>query len=179
MERIVVAFENDVSCQRICAVLENSGLFFCTPCHSAGEVKRLLAKQQIGVLVCGHKLADATAEELCEDIPVSVCMLVLAPQSQLDLFRSDDLFRLATPSSKSDLLSSVNMLAQMSHRMERLSRPRRSGEEQQLLQEAKTLLMERRGMTEDQAHRFIQKKSMDAGSKMVQTARLILDDKSL
>ena len=36
-------------------------------------------------------------------------------------------------------------------------------------------LMERRGMTEEQAHYYLQKKSMDSGAKLVQTARLILD----
>ena len=30
------------------------------------------------------------------------------------------------------------------------------------------------GMTEEQAHRFLQKKSMDSGAKMVQTAKLVL-----
>ena len=34
--------------------------------------------------------------------------------------------------------------------------------------------MDRNGMTEEQAHRFLQKKSMDSGVKMVQTARLVL-----
>ena len=179
MERIVVAFENEANCQRIRAVLESGGAFSCICCHSAGEVKRLLAVRQIGVVVCGHKLADSTAERLCEDLPAAVCVLLMAPQGQLDLCGNEELFRLPTPASKGDLLASVSMLTQMSHRMGRLSRLHRSGEEELLLQEAKTLLMERRGMTEEQAHRFIQKKSMDAGSKMAQTARSILDHKLL
>ena len=37
-------------------------------------------------------------------------------------------------------------------------------------------LMEKRLMTEPEAHRFIQKKSMDAGFKMVSTARLIISN---
>ena len=35
--------------------------------------------------------------------------------------------------------------------------------------------MNRNCMTEEQAHRFIQKRSMDTGAKMVQTAMKILD----
>ena len=30
-------------------------------------------------------------------------------------------------------------------------------------------------MTEEQAHRYLQKKSMDSGAKLVQTAQLVLD----
>ncbi len=55
-------------------------------------------------------------------------------------------------------------------------RPRRNEEERALVEAAKQLLMERNGMTEEQAHRYIQKQSMDTGARMTQTARLILDD---
>ena len=51
---------------------------------------------------------------------------------------------------------------------------KRSGEEQAIIKEAKGLLMERHGMSEEQAHRFLQKKSMNSGAKMVQTAKLVL-----
>ena len=174
MEKVVVAFENQANCQRICTTLESCGGIACIPCRSAGEVRRLLAKQQISVVVCGYKLADATAEELCEDLAPTVCMLLMAPWHQLELCQSDDLFRLATPTSKGELITSVRLLLQTSRRMERLMPSRRSEEEQHLLWEAKELLIRNHGMTEEQAHRFIQKKSMDAGYKMVQTARLIL-----
>lgn len=34
--------------------------------------------------------------------------------------------------------------------------------------------MDRHSMTEEQAHRFLQKKSMDNGAKLVEIARMIL-----
>ena len=40
---------------------------------------------------------------------------------------------------------------------------------------AKGGLMDRHGITEEQAHRLLQKKSMDSGEKLVQTARRIID----
>ena len=36
--------------------------------------------------------------------------------------------------------------------------------------------MDRHGMSEEQAHRFLQKKSMDSGSRLVQTALLVLEN---
>ena len=36
--------------------------------------------------------------------------------------------------------------------------------------------MDRNGMSEEQAHRFLQKRSMDAGVRLGQAARLVLDD---
>lgn len=34
-------------------------------------------------------------------------------------------------------------------------------------------------MTEEQAHRLLQKKSMDSGAKLIQTAQLVLDSTDL
>jgi len=38
----------------------------------------------------------------------------------------------------------------------------------------KLLLMESSGMTEERAHRYIQRRSMDCGARMADTAKLIL-----
>ena len=37
--------------------------------------------------------------------------------------------------------------------------------------------MERDGLSEEEAHRYIQKKSMDSGARMVQTAIQVLEDR--
>ena len=68
------------------------------------------------------------------------------------------------------------MLIQMSHRLERFVRPRRTQEEKALIDQAKAVLMDRHGMTEEQAHRFLQKQSMDSGAKLLDTARLVLGE---
>ena len=51
---------------------------------------------------------------------------------------------------------------------------KRSEEDEKLLTRAKGLLMERNGMTEEAAHRYIQKRSMDNGTGLVETAQMIL-----
>ena len=43
-----------------------------------------------------------------------------------------------------------------------------------MLEEAKGLLMERNGMSEEEAHRYIQKCSMDSGTNLVETAEMVL-----
>jgi len=51
--------------------------------------------------------------------------------------------------------------------------PQRSEEEKKLIEEAKSLLMERNGMTEEEAHHYLQKTSMDSGTNMVETAQML------
>jgi response regulator NasT len=60
-------------------------------------------------------------------------------------------------------------------RKKRRSQPKaRSEEERQLLRQAKGVLMERNGLSEEEAHRYIQKRSMDNGTGLVETAEMII-----
>ena len=43
-----------------------------------------------------------------------------------------------------------------------------------MIHEAKLLLMNRNNMTEEEAHRYLQKTSMDNGTSLVETAQMVL-----
>ena len=174
METVIVAFEGEKTCHRIREILENAGAASCLLCHSAAEVKRLVHKQHISTVISGFKFPDDSAEGLFEDLPPSCAMLLLAVQSQLDLCGNEDIFKLASPVSKGDLIASVRMLIQMSHRLERFVRTSRSTADQREIEKAKRALMERFGITEEDAHRQIQRRSMDSGRRLAQTARQVL-----
>lgn len=175
MDKVILAFEGEKTTARVRDILESSGAAACLICHSAAEVKRLVNKQHVTVVLCGYKLRDETAEALCADLPFTCSVLVLAVQNLLDMIENEDIFKLTAPVSRNDLLSSVRMLTQVGRRIERYTRPKHSEEEQEYILQAKKLLMERNGMTEEQAHRFLQKRSMDSGAKLIQTAQMVLD----
>lgn len=175
MEQIIVAFESAKSCERVREIIESSGTAACVVCRSAAEVKRAVSRGGATAVVCGFKLPDETAEDLFLDLPESCAMLMVAVQNLLDLCQSEAVCKLASPVRRGDLLESVQMLLETCRRREFPARPQRSEEDRALIDEAKLLLMDRQGVTEEQAHRFLQKKSMDAGVKMVQTARQVLE----
>ncbi len=50
----------------------------------------------------------------------------------------------------------------------------RSQEDQQIIRKAKELLMARNSFTEEEAHKYIQKRSMDNGTGLVEVAQMIL-----
>jgi response regulator NasT len=50
----------------------------------------------------------------------------------------------------------------------------RSAEQKAVIAEAKALLMERNHMSEEEAHRYLQKSSMDSGTNMLETAQMVL-----
>lgn len=173
METVIVAFENAAMCRSFSDLLESTGTARCLTCRSGDEVRRLLGKQQTYCVVCSPHLSDGPAEWLSEDLPPSCSLLLVGPQHMLDTCGSEA-FKLATPIRREEAVSTVRLLIQFGHRVERLLRPRRSASEQETVERVKRLLMERRGWSEEEAHRFIQKRSMDTGARLVQTARWIL-----
>ena len=50
----------------------------------------------------------------------------------------------------------------------------RSAEEASVIESAKRLLMERNNMTEDEAHRYLLKHSMDNSISLVETAQMLI-----
>lgn len=173
MEQVIVAFESEKSCKHIRDLLEGSGMASCTVCRTADQVKRVAGSLRRVTVVCGYKFPDGTAEQLFEDLPPGCAMLMVAAGSLLELCRRDDILKLPAPVPKGELLAAVEALLREERQI--ALPPRRSAEEAAVLEQAKKVLMARRGMTEEQAHRFLQRKSMASGDKLVQTALLVLE----
>lgn len=173
MDGVIVAFERRASSDRVREILESSGEFSCTVCRSGAEVRRMAARTRPGLVVCGFKLLDESCESIWHDLPAGCVMLMAAAPPQLALCETREIFKLALPARAPELLSSVRMLAQLAAL--RFPPPERSREERELVGQAKQFLMEQAGMNEEQAHRFLQKQSMDNGIRLVDIARRVLE----
>lgn len=174
MSHILIAFAHEKTRRQMTDVMESAGIRVVAACGSGGETLRQCRRMQGGVILSGYKLRDMTAEKLYEGLPERVSLLVVATQAQLDGIESEGIYRLRAPVRRRELVDSVRMLL-YTREAEAAPVPKRSAEEQLLIEQAKALLMTRNQMTEAQAHRFLQKQSMDAGLKMVQTALKVLD----
>ena len=76
-----------------------------------------------------------------------------------------------------ELVNTVEMqMMQIQRRLKKQKKkPKpRSEREQNYIQNAKRLLMDRNHLTEEEAYRYIQKCSMDSATSMVETAQMIL-----
>ena len=169
MEEVALAFESEKTCAHIREILEGTGMASCLLCHSGAEVKRVVDIQGISTVICGCKLRDLDAESLFVDLPTGCSMLVVGKRPMLDVIENEEIIKLAAPASRDDLLSGER-------RVKRNAVPVRSAEEKICIERAKELLISRYGMSEGQAHRFLQKKSMDSGVKMLHTAQMILEE---
>ncbi len=89
---------------------------------------------------------------------------------------SEEIFKLMLPVKSSELIGSVRILSQLDERrMDEALRPKKKTvNDRAIVNEAKEYLTEERGMTEAEAHRFLQKRSMDLRVPVTEVARTIL-----
>ena len=104
-------------------------------------------------------------------------MLLVASPGLWNGRAPEDVVCLGLPLKVHDLISTLEMMMESlvrRRRKQRLKPLERSREEQELIKQAKELLMDRNHMTETDAHRYLQKCSMDSGTNMVETAQMIM-----
>lgn len=178
MESIIVANANADSAKRIAAVLKTAGLPVSGVCSTGAQIMNFTNKHYRGGLVVSSvKLLDTLAFELVPKVRDNYEFLFVL-QGKLGLPKDMLAPCLTMPLNRVNLIASVSMMLEVSGGSS-LSRRKRleSGnlDEAKLLERAKHLLMQRCDFTEASAHRFIQKKSMNTGKKMNETALIILE----
>ena len=73
-------------------------------------------------------------------------------------------------------LAAVEELLRLGEEAGALLPPRRSREEREVVERAKERLMARNGMTEEEAHRALRRRSMDRRIPLADAARMLLDE---
>lgn len=186
MEHIIIGFSKLDRCETVKGIVTGSGFLDVTECTSGAEILRAASIGSGGIVICGLKLADMMYDQLYEMLPAEYSMLVLLSRNQGEMVITDDVFSLVLPVNKMDFVKTVNMILDLGLKsfqpvyrplQSRKNKiPVRSDADKMIVEKAKLYLMNQYHVSEDAAHRFIQKNSMDKGLKMVDMAKRILND---
>ena len=114
MDRIVVAFANEESQRRIARLLESDGVSPAGCFFSGADAIRAIRQLGGGIVVCGFKLRDMTAQDLAASLQDLATLLVVSSAANLDFCEGENLFKLATPAARSDFFASLDLLRQAS-----------------------------------------------------------------
>ncbi len=177
MINVIVVFPKIEDAQNIRNFLVQNGISVTAVCTSGAQVLQYADELDDGIVVCGYKFADMLYSQLREYLPPCFDMLLVASQHLLQNCRDNDIVCVAMPIKAYDLVNTISMMSQtISRRRKKLKqKPKaRSTEEAQVILDAKEILMSRNNMTEEEAHHYIQKCSMDTGTNMVETAQMVL-----
>lgn len=189
MKNIILAFTDDAVIQKLRTILSSNGM---TPSNSAGSISQILLISKTlkgpGIVICQSKFSDGSFKTLSEKISPDYQIVVLAHGRPEISFGNGNITTLTLPLKKQDLIDTVKLFipredktftsadtsaAKMKEKQ--TEKKKRPPEEIKLIEDAKALLMSRNNLTEEQAHRFLQKKSMDNGSKLTETAMTVLE----
>ena len=175
MAGVIVVFPKADDVKSIRNLLTRNGYEVSAACTSGAQALSAADRLGAGVVVCGYKYPDMMYEELYENLSPSFAMLLIASARAIGEGVAEGVVSVTMPLKVHELTGSLDMvLHQRRKRKRRAMPPQRSDQDRKDILEAKRLLMERNHMTEEEAHRYLQKTSMDSGTNLVETAQMLL-----
>ncbi|WP_026671023.1 ANTAR domain-containing response regulator [Butyrivibrio sp. AE3006] len=178
MQNIIVAFASQTDAGNFKSILMRGGFEPAYVCTSGAQVLSAMENLGSGVIVCGYRLGDMLYNELAENMSEYFSMLLIASPSKTDeAVFPENIIYLPTPLKKNDLISTLELMVEgVTKRRKKIKEKHRfrSAEDQKVIDSAKALLMDRHKMTEPEAHRYLQKCSMDSGTSLLETAEMII-----
>lgn len=177
LTNVIIAFPKIEDAKSMKNLLLRSGYPVLGACSTGAQAIGIADGLNAGILICAYKLPDMMYTELIECLPEGFEVLLMASPAHLREKPSDQVICLSMPLKVHELISTLEMLIETVERRKRKKKnlpKERNREDREILEQAKSLLRVRNNMTEEEAHRYIQKCSMDSGTNMVETAQMIL-----
>jgi len=185
MKSVVLAFSNPILTNWVSTVLTRSGYHIENVCKTGSDLIRVSEFCTSPVAVCGFQFPDMTAENLFTLLEGRLALVTVVLSHQRDILNRDDMLLVPYPMSAADLIGAIEVMERsaafraVSSRQDSAGKSafqpkERPAEEKLIILKAKEMLMEANAMTESQAHRFLQKTSMDRGLRLIDAATMVI-----
>ena len=177
MNNIVVAFPKAEIAKSIKRILAQSGYSVSAVTSTGASTLTCMQGLDSGIVICGYRFSDMMYSEIYEYMPKDFQMLLIASAAGIMEKDVDNLISLSMPLKVHELLQTLEMMeGEIRRRRKKMRRmpKQRSEEDRQVIENAKALLMERNKFSEEEAHRYIQKRSMENGTGLVEVSQMIL-----
>lgn len=172
MSHIIVAFPKIENGKRMKEILLQHGFEVEVVCTNCSMVLQEIQHLDYGIIVGSYRFSDMFYTELLEYLPDEFEMLLITSKQVLDQYGTEGVISITQPFKVKELIDTLRMMELAQEK--RIQKKKRSSKDKKLIEEAKQVLMERNHLSEEEAHRYIQKTSMDSGNNMAETAQMIL-----
>lgn len=173
MSVIIVVLPNLDNAKKIKRILQEHGFQNVFACCAASLALQRANENDCGLVISGYHLKDMYYLELAQNLPAGFELLLIGSAAVVENAASG-ILSLTMPVKAYELVNTVEMILGMAQRVRKNKKKQRSEKEENYIRNAKFLLMERNHLSEEEAHRYVQKCSMDNGTNMVETAQMIL-----
>ena len=176
MLSIIVAFPNLDDANKIKTLLIRRGYDVVMTSNKASQVINVVNQLDSGIVLCGSRLKDMPYQDMYNSLPESFSMILMASMDKIANCPNDNIVCVPMPLKVNELVRALEAAAGIYRkRRKKDKKPAgRSEKDKMIINEAKELLMGSHGMTEEEAHRYIQKISMDSGNSLSETAQMVL-----
>lgn len=178
MADIIIGFPKRDDAKNLQKLLLKNGYDVRFICDSGSQMIDAVNRLDGGIVICGYRFTDMYYMEISDYLPKGFQMLLLASPAKLEEAGVGNFVSLAMPFKVQDLLNTLEMMMVQYNRWRKKEKSKskfRTKEQKKVIIAAKELLMGRNQMTEEEAHHYIQKLSMDSATNMVETAEMILE----
>lgn len=180
---VLIVSPGDRMAEALQALLTVTDFFPVRRVRSAGEARRSMTEQEYDLVLINAPLPDADAQRLAEDAcqgDAAVLLFVRSEDFDAAAAQVTPFGVIPTPKPTSTAVAAqcIRALCALRERLRRMEVRQQSVEEKiqeiRLVNRAKWALIQRRGMSEEEAHRHIEKRSMDQRLPRAAVARQIL-----
>ncbi len=168
MKDIIVVYPKKETAVSLRTMIEKNGFRVTHICALGSSALEIAHEKQNGIIICPFFMRDITAAQLAEQVPQGFDIIALSQNGSEQYM--GNLITLPVPIDRNDFLNTVHILASS-----KSSFTRRTGDDGEYISKAKEALMHYRGMSETQAHKYLQQQSMRSGKKLAAAAIDVLD----
>lgn len=173
--QIIVVFPKQQDAKNIMNAIVKQGFDVVLACTTGAQAISKANELDGGIIISGYKLMDMYYADLYDYLPKGFELLLMASRAKLDNCYNNNIICVEMPVKMRELVESLNMMLYRYERQKKKQKKlERKAEEKVLINRAKEVLMDRNHMSEEEAHYYLQKTSMDAGTAMTEVAEMIL-----
>ena len=168
--RVLVAGGNEKLCELLSEILPKSEYAFLPPVKTAGEVRRLTMDRSVDLVILNAPLKDEFGIQLAQDLAennIGVLLLTGSDVFEQVSYRVEQsgVITLAKPTTKQSLYIALRALTALRSKLLQMEQKTKALQQKvadiHTVNHAKWLLIQHDNMTENEAHRFIEKQAMD------------------
>ena len=182
---VMVVSQTDKAFEFIKGILPKNQFGPIIKATGAGEAQRILLSQSIDIVIINAPLKDEYGTELAINISegssTGLLMMVKADAYEQVCFKVENygVLTLPKPCTNNDILHSLKLLVATQQRLRAMEKKAQSLEDKmneiRLVNRAKGLVMQRLSFSENEAHKYIERQSMDRCCKKSTVALEIIE----
>ena len=186
MESALVIINTEKSVALIAELLRAHSVFDVVHARSAGEARRMLLERDFDLVVINAPMPDETGESLARQVAArGIGQVILIVKSEIfesvaAVCEQDGVLTVARPVGREMFFQVLSLAEAMHARLKKARFEDKSLKQKidtiRIIDRAKSVLITSRGMSEHEAHRYIEKKAMDTRTSKCAIGKRIIND---